>query len=194
MKLSAVILAGGESRRMGRDKAWVETGGQPLVVRALSTIRDAGIEEVFISGRAGSDYSGLGCAVIFDREPGSGPVAGIERALEAATAPLTLVLAVDMPRMTAGFLRKLSQHCGHLTGVIPKLAGHLEPLAAIYPQRCGCIARNCQLKGQRAARGFAEACLRERAIETFVVPPADAICFDNWNRPSDLFAADLARS
>src|SRR5689334_8147321 len=93
MNLSAVILAGGESRRMGKDKAWLEVGGQPLLARALSTVRRAGIKEIFISGRSGTDYSVLRCPVLFDREPGCGPLSGIERALEVASAPLVLVLA-----------------------------------------------------------------------------------------------------
>ena len=192
MNLSAVILAGGESRRMGRDKAWLELGGQPLIRRALSTVRDAGIQGVVISGRAGADYSSLGCPVLFDLEPGGGPLGGIERALAAATAPLVLVLAVDLPGVTAAFLRKLAAHCDPLTGAVPKLRGELEPLAAIYPKRCHFIARDCLLKFRRAARNFADACLREHALRTFAVSAADAGCFANWNHPADVAAQQQA--
>jgi molybdenum cofactor guanylyltransferase len=188
MKLSAVILAGGESRRMGQDKAWIEAAGQPLIARALATVRALGIEEVFVSGRAGTDYSLLRCPVLLDRELGCGPIAGIERALEATSAPLVLVLAVDLPGMTTAFLRKLADPCDPLTGAVPKLKGQLEPLAAIYPQRCHFIARDCLLKGRRAARNFADACLRARAVRTFAVPQADAGCFENWNSPADVAA------
>jgi molybdenum cofactor guanylyltransferase len=186
MNMSAVILAGGQSRRMGQDKAWVEFDGQPLITRALSTVRSSGITEIFVSGRAGTDYSSLGCPVLLDREGGLGPLAGIERALGATTASLMLVLAVDLPRMTAAFLRKLADRCDPLTGAIPKLGGRLEPLAAIYPRRCRDVARDCLLGGQRAARDFAEVCLRERTVKTFEVPPDDVQCFDNWNSPSDI--------
>jgi molybdopterin-guanine dinucleotide biosynthesis protein A len=186
VNLSAVILAGGESTRMGRDKAWLEIAGQPLIHRALLTVQAAGIKEVFISGRAGEDYSALRCPVLFDLEPGCGPLAGIERALETADAPLLLVLAVDLPGITAAFLRRLVEGCDPHTGVLPILNGQLEPLAAIYPKRCHFIARNCLLKGRRAARDFADACRRQRAVRTFTVSRADAGCFDNWNSPSDL--------
>jgi len=191
MKLDAVILAGGASSRMGRDKAWVEDEGRPLIARALSTLRSSGIQEIFISGRAGTDYSPLRCPVLLDRESGSGPLAGIERALDATEAQLLLVLAVDLPRMTADFLRKLADRCEPLTGVIPKLRGQLEPLAAIYPKRCHFIARDCLLKCRLAARDFAEGCRRERAVKTFAVPSADLPCFDNWNRPSDVAASQI---
>jgi molybdenum cofactor guanylyltransferase len=186
VNLSAVILAGGESRRMGRDKAWVEFDGQPLILRALSAVRDSGIKEVFISGRAGSDYSALGCPLLFDREPGCGPLAGIERALEVTEASLLLVLAVDLPWMTAAFFRKLAERCDPLTGVVPKLRGQLEPLAGIYPKRCQLIVRDCLRRGRRAVREFADACRRERAVRIFVVPQAELGCFQNWNRPDDM--------
>src|SRR3974390_2217688 len=81
MNLSAVILAGGESRRMGHDKAWLRGGGQSLLARAMSAVRDSGIEEALISGRAGADYSTLRCPILFDREPGCGPLSGIEHQL-----------------------------------------------------------------------------------------------------------------
>ncbi len=186
MKFAAVILAGGESRRMGRDKAWLQADGRSLISRALSVVRDTGIEELFISGRPGTDYSALQCPVLFDLEIDCGPLSGIERALEEASAPLILVLAVDMPHMTAGFLRKLLAHCQPLTGVIPKLRGEYEPLAAVYPKRCQFIARDFLRKGQRAVRDFANACLREHAVRVLPVANADAHCFDNWNTPSDV--------
>ena len=52
MNVGAVILAGGESRRMGRDKAWLEVNGRPLIGRGLGVVREAGIKEIFLSGRA----------------------------------------------------------------------------------------------------------------------------------------------
>ena len=76
MNLSAVILAGGESRRMGQDKAWLEVGGQSLLARAVSTVRDSGIKEILISGRPGADYSTLRRPVLLDLEPGYGPLSG----------------------------------------------------------------------------------------------------------------------
>jgi molybdopterin-guanine dinucleotide biosynthesis protein A len=188
MNISAVILAGGESSRMGRDKAWLEMDGQPLITRAINTVRESGITEIFISGRAGTDYSSVPypLAVLLDLESASGPVAGIERGLEATQAPLLLVLAVDMPRITAALLLKLARRCDPLTGVIPKLRGELEPLVAIYPKRCRFIARDCLIQCRLAARDFADACRREHAVRTFHVPHADIRCFDNWNTPSDM--------
>lgn len=185
-QLSAVILAGGASLRMGRDKAWLEWDGQPLLQRAVQTARQLGVAELLISGRSGEDYSALNCRVVFDLEPGFGPLGGIERALHACESPLLLVLAVDLPRMTADFLRKLAIRCDRWTGVVPRLNGELEPLAAIYPKRCHAFAFEALARSRRTVRDFAEACRREGAVRYFSVSAADAVCFTNWNRPCDL--------
>jgi molybdopterin-guanine dinucleotide biosynthesis protein A len=186
MPLSALILAAGQSKRMGRDKAWLEIEGEPLIARALRTVRQLDPCEIFISGRPDTDYSSLGVPVLLDLEPGLGPIAGIEQGLHAATSPLVLALAVDLPCMTASFLRKLLARCSRLIGAVPSLNHRLEPLAAIYPKRCHAIARDCLLNSRLSAREFSTACLRARALKRFKVAPADEHCFANWNSPPDL--------
>src|SRR5579862_376258 len=97
MNLSAVILAGGQSSRMGRDKARLEIGGWPLLARQIQLLRKVGVEEIFVSGRPDQDYAEFGCPVLSDRFAEAGPLAGIERALAEASLPWLLVVAVDMP-------------------------------------------------------------------------------------------------
>ncbi len=186
LALSAIILAGGASTRMGRDKAWMEIAGRPLIELALQRVRELGIMEVFISGRIDSDYSMLRLPVLFDLEPGFGPVAGIERGLHQCAAPLLLVLAVDLPRMSTACLRKLLGHCDRLTGVVPRLNGRFEPLVAVYPKRCHAFAFAAISRGQHAVQDFVRACLTERAIRAVPVSQADAGCFANCNTPAEL--------
>ncbi|HPC58320.1 MAG TPA: molybdenum cofactor guanylyltransferase [Candidatus Paceibacterota bacterium] len=183
--LTAVILAGGESRRMGRDKAWLEWNGHPLIVHAVEKARALGAAEIYISGRVGTDYSALRLPVLTDLVPGLGPLGGIERGLRECASPLLLVLAVDLPRITLGMLTRLRARCDHWTGVVPALPGGLEPLAAIYPRRCHTFAFAAITQGRRAARDFAKTCLQEGAVRTFPVAPAAAGCFTNWNAPAD---------
>lgn len=192
MQLGAVILAGGESKRMGRDKAWVEFSGRPLIAHAVDKITALGVREIFISGRAGQDFSAWKLPVLFDLEPGFGPLGGIERALHECQSPLLLVLAVDLPGMTLAFLHKLTARCDRLTGVIPKLNGELEPLAAIYPKRCHAFAFSAIARSRHAARGFAEACFKDRAVRTFPIPRNDAPCFANCNCPADVGGENLS--
>lgn len=186
MDFSAVILAGGDSRRMGRDKAWIEVSGRPLLSRAVATVRRAGAVEVFISGRKDGNYTGVECPVLFDLKPGGGPLGGIERALSVASSPLVLVLAVDLPKMTAAFLRKLISGCDASTGVVPEWQGELEPLAALYPKRCHALVREALRQKRLAVRDFAETCVREGAVRTFPISAADRVRFANCNSPGDL--------
>ena len=189
MEASAVILAGGESKRMGRDKAWLEIDGKPLIQLAVEKVRALGIREIFISGRVGEDYSALNSPVLFDLEPGFGPIGGIERGLHECTSLLLLVLAVDLPHMSVSVLGKMLEYCDRLTGAVPRRNGELEPLAAIYPKRCHAFAFAAIAKAQYSARGFASACVRERAVRAFPVAHRDSGLFVNWNRPADAVAA-----
>jgi len=174
---------------MGRDKAWIELNGEPLIALAVEKVRGLGVREVFISGRAGGDYSALKCPVLVDLEPNFGPLGGIERALHACESPLLLVLAVDLPRMTTAFLETLVGRCDRLTGAVPKVNGGIEAVAAIYPKRCHAFAIDLIAKCRHAARDFADSCLRERAVRVFPVPPAQVGNFENWNNPQDISAA-----
>jgi len=176
---------------MGRDKAWVECGGKPLIQLAVEKLRDLGVDEIMISGRAGQDYAALRCPVLYDLEPGFGPLGGIERGLSECRSPLLLVLAVDLPRMSPALLGRMRDACDRLTGVVPKLKGELEPLAAIYPKRCHALASAANARSQYAVRDFAAACLRERAVRSFAVRRDEAACFLNANLPSDLAQAGL---
>ena len=188
MDFSAVILAGGESRRMGRDKARLVVRGQSLLLRAVTTARRAGAAEVFVSGREGGDYTDSKCPVLFDAKPGLGPLGGIERALNEAASPLLLVLAVDLPQVTPVFLRKLISRCTADNGVVPRCRDELEPLVAAYPKHCLALVREALAQGQLAARDFAEACLRSGAVREFQIATRDLACLANWNSPADLSA------
>lgn len=190
LSLSAVILAGGQSRRMGRDKAWIECGGRPLIALALDKVRQIGVTEVFVSGRPAGDYSSLGCPVLLDLEPGLGPLGGVERGLHCCRSPLLLVLAVDLPCVTPAFLQAMVARSDAVTGVVPQRGDQLEPLAAIYPKRCHRFAFERLFHGSRAVHEFAEDCLREQAVKVWKVPATEAPCFTNWNRPDDVDATN----
>ena len=186
MNFSAVILAGGRSSRMGLDKARLMIAGETLLARQLRVVGALRPAEIFISGREGEDYSAYDSRVLFDLKPENGPLGGIERALAMTRSALLLVLAVDLPLMTETFLRKLVSRCEATVGVVPRLDGGLEPLAAIYPKRCHKLVADFLERSRAPAREFAGACLEKGAIKTFRVARADAGCFSNWNTPADV--------
>ena len=196
MTFSAVILAGGKSSRMGRDKAWLEVDGQPLLARQIRLVQELGAAELFISGRVGVDYSKFGCPVLSDDFPDAGPLAGLERALRIAATPLVLALAVDMPEMTAGTMRSILGCCGENTGAIPRIGGVIEPLAAVYPKSALALATDQLQKKSNAARTFAGLCVSNGLANFVELPACEAGHFANWNSPADhakqgVDAADL---
>lgn len=189
MNFSAVILAGGESSRMGQDKAGLEIGGQTLLARQIGLVRAVGAGEVFISGRREQNYAALGCLVLSDNFANAGPLAGIESALRSCHEPLLLVLAVDMPMMTMELLRQIIAQSPGASGVVPRVAGHIEPLAAVYPQAAGRFAKELLTSAtlERPGAGvFATRCVDEGLACYHDFPAAAANCFRSWNEPKDI--------
>lgn len=182
-ELAALILAGGQSRRMGRDKAWLPCAGQPLLARQIALARQLAPREVLVSGRVGTDYREFGCTVVYDRHPDAGPLAGIVAGLEAACAPLVLTLAVDLPHLTLALLDELVGRCGNDVGVVPRLDGQPEPLVAVYPARAAPVAAAMLDRQERTARAFAERCRQAGLVTFHDLPPAWQRAFHNWNSP-----------
>jgi molybdenum cofactor guanylyltransferase len=193
MKFSAVILAGGQSVRMGRDKALMELGGQTLLARQIALARQVGATEIFISGRAGSEYGVAAVRVLSDRFTNAGPLAGIERALAEMSTPHLLVLAVDMPRLTAELLQTLALACGEECGAVPEIRGRIEPLAAFYPQRALDLAvrllteeRSGSARRTPGPTDFARRGGEAGMVRLVPLTGAAAELFANVNSPADL--------
>ena len=193
MNFSAVILAGGQSSRMGRDKAVLELAGEPLLARQIKLMQATGASEVFISGRTGRDYTKFGCPALIDNFPQAGPLAGIESALQKCRNPLLLVLAVDMPQMPIAMLEELIKQSDGRNGIIPRLAGHTEPLAALYPSIAAPLATELLLSAQASATAgspgvgiFAARCVQEGWARYHDLPADVAACFKSWNASQDI--------
>jgi molybdenum cofactor guanylyltransferase len=96
-----VVLAGGLSSRMGRDKALLLWRGRPLIERQLVVLREAGIDVVHVSGER-PDYRGIADPVAH-----AGPLGGIAGIAALCEDSELLIIPVDMPRLQAGLLRRL---------------------------------------------------------------------------------------
>jgi len=178
----------------------------PLIEHSLRIVRAAGAGEVLISGRVGQDFSALDCPVLLDAVPDSGPLGGIERALSVAKHPMVLVLAVDLPHMTAEFLRGLCDEAGDAVdrgaahrspaaesgacqsrrGAVPFLSRRPEPLAALYPKQAHEIVKRMLDEKRLAARDFAAACIQRGLACAAPVGPEYERCFSNWNTQEDV--------
>jgi molybdenum cofactor guanylyltransferase len=134
MTFSAVLLAGGESRRMGRDKATIVFRGRPLWQWQLQKLRDLGPGEIFVSARTEPAWLPQATELILDEPPSRGPLSGLTRAMAWMQTSHLIALAVDMPFMTSEQMHSLCSLVTANCGVIPALDGRVEPLAAIYPR------------------------------------------------------------
>lgn len=186
MNFSAVILAGGKSSRMGCDKAFVELEGQTLLARQIQRVRNAGAAEVFISGRDGVDYSACGALVVKDQFNDAGPLAGIQSALLATLSSWLLVLAVDLPEISEELLAKLVANCLENAGVVPRVGGNIEPLAAIYPKAALPLATFLLSQNMFAVKKFAELCERPGLISFMDLPATASKLFLNCNSRAEL--------
>lgn len=160
---AAFILAGGRSSRMGRDKAWLELAGVPLVLRIARAVEPL-VCSVTVIGPPASDagrFGALGLAAIADRIPeraasgesSCGPLGGIVTALSATHCSWNLVLACDLPYITTAWLEWLlaraiaTESAGAAQAVVPERTSGVEPLAAVYRKECA------QVLGEVLGRG-----------------------------------------
>src|SRR5450755_2580773 len=97
--------------------------------------------------------------------PSVGPLSGVAAALRECTTSHLLVLAIDLPRMTAAFLQSLVDLRSENCGAVPKRSGFFEPLAAIYPgKNCRALADRQLLAGKLTMQGFVSAAFQENLI------------------------------
>jgi molybdopterin-guanine dinucleotide biosynthesis protein A len=184
---SAALLAGGQSSRMGTDKAAIEVDGQPLWQRQLDKLRAAGAAEVFISGRRAGPYAGSDCEIVEDRVADAGPLAGLEAALRHATHDWLLVLAVDLPDVPASLLASLvAEAIAADCGRVPAREDWLQPIAAVYPRRCLPLVEECLAGENRSLRRFFRLARKAGLADVHPLSAEEHALFRNLNSPADL--------
>ena len=129
-----MLMAGGESRRMGCDKATLVWRGRPLWEWQFEKLRALRLERILLSARSDAGWRPGDVELIVDLPPSCGPLSGLVATLAAIATDHLLVLAVDMPFMTTEHLRSLCSSVTNGVGVMPMINGKAEPLCAIYPK------------------------------------------------------------
>ena len=141
------VLAGGESRRMGRDKALVEFAGRPLIAHALSILKGAGLPPMIAGARSAlGDFA----PVVEDRDPGLGPLSGICAALERTQAGHAVFISVDMPLLPSSLLQYLLHHA-RITGravTLASVTGFAQTFPAVLDHAVLPVLRS-ELAGRR---------------------------------------------
>jgi molybdopterin-guanine dinucleotide biosynthesis protein A len=181
---SAVLLAGGKSTRMGRDKALLPLPDSGLLLwrRQLGLLEELQPEQIFWSGplRPGLPES---LCVVADKVPNAGPLAGISACLDAMQSDLLIVLAIDLRQMTAVFLRGLLQRCSPTQGTVIHHGDFFEPLAAIYPKGVADLARKHLSSGRYALQDLLAEIVRQKGVQAISMDEKILPLFQNWNEP-----------
>jgi molybdopterin-guanine dinucleotide biosynthesis protein A len=134
-KVSVAILAGGQSRRMGRDKAFLPVGGCPVIERVIQRVMPLS-DDVTIITNTPERYHHLGCRIESDVYPGKGSLGGIYTAIHVARCSYCLVVACDMPFLNPDLLRHLMTLTPDFDVVIPCIKAFPETMHAIYGKGC----------------------------------------------------------
>lgn len=129
--VSLALLAGGRSRRMGRDKAFAEFAGQTLIER-LRDLVAPGFAHVCVVTKETARYRDLGLPVIADVRPEDSPTVGVYSAVLASPTPRVLCLGVDLPFVTRGLLERLAALSEPYEAFVPRDGSGLQPLCAVY--------------------------------------------------------------
>jgi len=201
--LSIAILAGGQSRRMGQDKALLDFLGEPLLNRILRRVRSL-TDDVFVVATGRPEYERFRVPVVPDRLPGSGPLGGIYTALAEAKHDRCLVLACDLPFVNTGLLRFMAEQFADCDVLIPALAARrsdqgsdetLETLHAIYGRTClPAIERQLRTGNHKIIAFFPHVRVRKVPEETVRRFDPELLSFYNTNTPEALaWAVERAR-
>lgn len=131
----AAILAGGESRRMGRDKAWLKLGSQSIVENLVQCLKPLFVR-LRIIANFDERLASLGVPVQPDLRPRLGPLGGIHAALKTAQAHSLFIIGCDFPFVNASFVRGLASFREGYDAVVPRPKHRPLPVCAFYTLRC----------------------------------------------------------
>jgi molybdopterin-guanine dinucleotide biosynthesis protein A len=184
-KLAAVLLAGGASVRMGRPKAFLLQEGLPLWRFQMNTLLGLEPSELFLSAAPGLEFGPGPWTLLYDRQPGLGPVAGLDAALRASSAERIVVLAVDMPAITTEFLRRLLAEAGE-GGIVPRLEGFYYGMVAVYPRDIQPLVEEVLAGEDRSFQHLIRLGIAADLLKVYSVTESEKGFFQHLNSPSDL--------
>jgi molybdenum cofactor guanylyltransferase len=155
---TAIVMAGGKSSRMGRDKCFLPIEGRPMIEYICNKLGPH-FEQLLISANDIDRFSFLGFEVIPDKVPGYGPIMGIVSVLEASDHDVNVVIACDMPNIDATFLRRLIRECEGYEGAVPVTgAWLLEPMCAAYHKNILETFRDAVAAGEKKISDVLQRC------------------------------------
>jgi len=185
LALSGVILAGGRSTRLGRDKALLELEGRTLVARTLDVLAQL-TDDIIVVTSLAPHLLPPSARVVADRYVGAGVLAGVHAGLLAARGELAIVVACDMPFLNLDLLRYIVSLAHEADIVVPRWTD-VEPLHAVYrPAACLGPVESALARGERRIISFYHE-VRVRYVERAEIARLDpqGLSFFNVNTLED---------
>jgi molybdopterin-guanine dinucleotide biosynthesis protein A len=185
--VDAAILAGGRARRFGgRDKSSLHVGGASILERQLAAL-DGVAGRILVVSAHPARYQERGLEAVADLVPGAASLGGIYTALARATGSHVLVVACDLPFLTASFLRRLVALARpEDDAVVPRTADGWQPLCAVYSRRLAEPARRQIEAGRlKIVEFLAAARVREIGPDAIAEDDPDGLLFFNVNSFAD---------
>jgi len=188
MTLTAVLFAGGLSRRMGTDKATLTVAGEPLWAKQLKLLRELQPQFLCVSARERPAWCPAEIEVVLDTPRSRGPLSGLTAVLPRFQTTHLLALAIDLPQMTPGMLRKLLAMAQPGCGVIPINDNYFEPLCAIYPGEASAVVADALAGEDVSLQTVSKTLVTLNLAQSYVVSGDEKAHFLNLNSPTDLRA------
>ncbi len=187
--MTSIILAGGKSSRLGRNKALQIIHGRTLIQRVVDRIGMLSTEIIIVTadGEAMPCYSTVEIKTIADVYPEKGPLVGIYSGLICASGSRAIVVGCDTPFLSVSLLKYMTQICPTHDVVVPRIKNKLEPLCAVYSMNCsGPIKKLLEQDERRIDRLFSM--VKVEYIEEDVINRLDPehLSFFNINSQADL--------
>jgi molybdopterin-guanine dinucleotide biosynthesis protein A len=191
--ITGLILAGGASRRMGSDKAFLLVDGVPLIERVHSVLAPLFAEVLIAAGGRTPERGPFPAPTLYDEAPGLGPLGGFVAGLKAARTPWVFVVACDMPNLDPRVIARIAKDRpshgdeGTVLAVVPESAGGAESCHALYARAALPVIEAAMAEGERAPHRLFKR-LRARLIpktEIALIDPAFR-SLANLNTPDDL--------
>lgn len=185
LPFSAAILAGGRSRRMGRNKSLLEIDGVP-VIRRIAGVLEGVFPEIFVVATDAGQYERMGFRVAADIRPGNDSLGGLHAAVSMARGSHVFVAGCDMPLLRPELISAMASMVDGWDVVVPVRNGRPEPLCAFYGKKCEAPIRESISGGVLKMIGFHPR-VRVKRIEEAAWRPwdPDGASFLNANTPDE---------
>jgi molybdenum cofactor guanylyltransferase len=180
MEATLLVLAGGESRRMGRPKAWIEVGSTVLLRYVVERLAPAFSEVMVSFSEPEQMEQHVPYRVVFDRKHNAGPLAGLEAGLIGARHQVLFAVACDMPYVTQGAAEMAVAAAGSCDAAIPRHDGLFEPVCGAYRKTALPSIVGALDAGQFTAHDVVE------NLDVTWLEGLDPAQFESLNTPADL--------